>query len=57
MLFATRWREADGTPAQRELGVEFRSLDETLTDTYRWMCAAGHLTAEQIGVLAEPAST
>jgi dihydroflavonol-4-reductase len=57
MLFATRWSVTDGSPAQRELGLEFRSLEETLADTYRWMCAAGHLTPKQIGALADTPST
>ncbi len=52
MLFATRWPTADGTPAERDLGIRFRSIEETLADTYRWMCAAGHLRSEQIGDLA-----
>jgi hypothetical protein len=34
-------------------GVEFRPLVETFRDTFRWMYAAGHVKAEDIGVLAE----
>ena len=52
MIFATRWPTADGTPAERDLGIRFRDIEETLADTYRWMCAAGHLRREQIGDLA-----
>ncbi len=54
MLFATCWPTADGTPAERDLGMRFRSIDETLSDTYRWMHQAGHVTREQIGDLAPP---
>jgi len=53
MQFATCWPTADGTPAQRDLGIRLRSFEETLADTYRWLCDAGHLTREQIGLLAE----
>jgi nucleoside-diphosphate-sugar epimerase len=55
MVFATSWPTADGTPAARELGVRYRDIDETLADTLRWMCAAGHLTPRQIGALASSA--
>jgi len=33
-------------------GLGFRSLEETLRDTLRWMVAAGHLKARHIGALA-----
>ena len=52
MQFATRWPTADGSPAERDLGIHFRPLDETLRDTFLWMHAAGHVTRKQIGVLA-----
>ncbi len=52
MLFATRWPTADGAPAEKDLGIRFRDVDETLADTYRWMCDAGHLKPRQIGQLA-----
>jgi len=54
MLFGTCWPIADGSPARRDLGMHFRSIEETLSDTYRWMYEAGHLTREQIGDLAPP---
>ena len=52
MLFATQWPTADASPAERELGVQFRAVEETLSDTYRWLCRAGHLEAQRIGKLA-----
>ena len=52
MQFATCWPTADGSPAQTELGVRYRDLEETLADTYRWLHDAGHLTRKQIGDLA-----
>jgi nucleoside-diphosphate-sugar epimerase len=53
MTFATRWTGADASATERDLGIHFRDLEETLTDTYRWLWQAGHLTAEQVGKLAE----
>jgi nucleoside-diphosphate-sugar epimerase len=52
MQFATCWPTADGSPAERDLGIRFRDLDETLEDTLRWMAEAGHVTREQVGKLA-----
>ncbi|MEE2673713.1 MAG: NAD-dependent epimerase/dehydratase family protein [Myxococcota bacterium] len=52
MLFGTCWPIADGSAAQHELGMQFRSIEETLSDTYRWMHQAGHLSRKHIGDLA-----
>lgn len=54
MLFGTCWPIADGSPARRTFGMEYRSLEQTLSDAYRWMVQAGHLTRKQIGKLARP---
>jgi nucleoside-diphosphate-sugar epimerase len=54
MEYGTRWPVADGSRAMRELGVDYRDLDQTLADTYRWLAAAGHLDASDIGRLAPP---
>ena len=53
MEFATQWPGADASRTTAELGVQFRTLEETYTDTMRWLYRAGHLTAEQVGRLAE----
>jgi dihydroflavonol-4-reductase len=55
MEFATGWPTADGAAACRDLGLRYRSLDETLSDTYRWLLAAGHVTPAEVGRLAEAA--
>ena len=52
MEFATCWPTADGEPAQRDLGLRYRDLEDTLADTYRWMLAAGHVRARDVGDLA-----
>jgi nucleoside-diphosphate-sugar epimerase len=54
MIFGTCWPTADGSPAQRDLAMRFRSLEETLSDTYRWLHRAGHLRHDQLGDLAPP---
>jgi dihydroflavonol-4-reductase len=52
MEFATRWQTADAAATEVDLGINFRGLDETLTDTLRWMVRAGHLRRDQIGKLS-----
>lgn len=53
MVYATRWQTADASATEREIGICFRNIDESLTDTLRWLVRAGHLRAAQIGKLAE----
>lgn len=53
MEYATQWPGASGEDTARELGVTFRSAEETYTDTVRWMYQAGHLKARHAGVLAK----
>lgn len=52
MEFATQWPGADATRTTNELGVTFRPIEATYTDTLRWLYHSGHLTAEQVGLLA-----
>jgi nucleoside-diphosphate-sugar epimerase len=44
----------DDQPALDALGVELRPTAETLTDTVRWLVAAGHLPADNAGKLVNP---
>ena len=53
MEYATQWPGADGSATTKELGVPFRSAEETYADLLRWMHRAGHLTAKHVGLLAE----
>ena len=41
----------DDETALRSLGITLRPLEETLTDTLRWLAAAGHLSPAQAGKL------
>ncbi len=53
MEYATQWPGASGERTEEELGVRFRSAEETYTDTVRWLHRAGHLTARHVGRLAD----
>jgi len=44
--------KADSTATIDELGIDFTPLDQTLTDTVRWLYEAGHITSRQAGALA-----
>lgn len=52
MEFATRWPGADASRTTHELGLPFRSAEESYRDALRWMHRAGHLSARQVGRLA-----
>lgn len=52
LTYATRWVQMDNSWAERQLGLTLRPIEETLADTIRWLCAQGHITAKQAGVLA-----
>jgi dihydroflavonol-4-reductase len=54
MEFTTQWPGADAGRTTRELGIQFRAGKDTLRDTLTWMHQAGHLTAAQVGRLAQP---
>jgi dihydroflavonol-4-reductase len=47
----TRYAGADDTPTRQELGIEPPPLQQTLTDTIRWMVQAGRLPARLAGDL------
>ena len=52
MKFATMWPGAESSPALEVLGIGFRDPNETLSDTLRWLHAAGHLDGRVVGRLA-----
>jgi dihydroflavonol-4-reductase len=53
MEFTTQWPGADSERTTRELGVSFRSVADTFRDTLAWLYRAGHLTAAQVGKIAD----
>jgi len=57
--FGGVWVAAHGGPVdasvtERDLGVRFRPLADSIADTLRWLHQAGHLTARQAGRAAAP---
>lgn len=53
MGYATRWVRTDDSKYRDLLGLRFRDHRETMRDTLLALHASGHLTARQIGRLAE----
>jgi hypothetical protein len=53
MDYLTRWEPSDDTLALEVLGHELRPTAETLADTARWLCRAGHLDAKYVPALAD----
>ena len=53
MEFTTRWPGADAGRTTRELGFTFRDVADTYRDALTWLHRAGHLTAAQVGNLAQ----
>jgi nucleoside-diphosphate-sugar epimerase len=53
MGYATNWVEMDNTKVENELDFEFRPVEDSMRDTVRWLCSAGHINDKQAGVLAD----
>jgi nucleoside-diphosphate-sugar epimerase len=53
MDFATQWPGAVASPAFERLDIGLRDVRETCEDAIRWMHQAGHLTAREVGRLAD----
>jgi dihydroflavonol-4-reductase len=47
----------DASATERDLGVRFRPLEDSIEDMLRWLHGAGHLTDRQAGRLAVPAAS
>jgi dihydroflavonol-4-reductase len=54
MEFTTRWPGADAERTTRELGVRFRDVADSYRDTLTWLYQTDHLSAAQVGNLAQP---
>jgi dihydroflavonol-4-reductase len=57
MALLTQWPGADSTAAEQALGIRFRPVDGTLSDTLRWLNAAGHLDQAHVGAAAAAISS
>lgn len=51
MVIITHWAQANSDKILKETGLTFRSGEQTLTDTIKWLVAEGHLPAKQAGKL------
>jgi hypothetical protein len=54
-VYATQWVKMDSSKAERDLGLTFRPVDESLADAIRWLLEAGHISARLAGRLADRA--
>lgn len=54
MMIITHWAKANSDKIVEETGLTFRSGEETLTDTIKWLVTKGHLPAKQAGKLGNP---
>jgi nucleoside-diphosphate-sugar epimerase len=52
MEYLTRWEPTDDSLALEVLGHPLRPTSETLADTARWLCQAGHLDPKYVPALA-----
>jgi dihydroflavonol-4-reductase len=52
---ATHGGPIDASATERDLGVRFRPLEDSIADMLRWLHRAGHLTDRQAGRAAVPA--
>lgn len=51
MGYATNWVQMDNSKVEQELDFSFRPVEESMTDTVRWLAEAGHVKPEQAGKL------
>ena len=51
MVYATKWVQLDNTAAERDLGITFRPLEESMVDAIQWLYRAGYINAEAAGRL------
>tara|TARA_R110001592_G_scaffold363372_1_gene686088 strand:- start:207344 stop:208354 length:1011 start_codon:yes stop_codon:yes gene_type:complete len=52
MEYATNWVQLDNSKVEKSLDFIFRPIEESMTDTVRWLYQAGHISRKQAGVLA-----
>lgn len=51
LTYATRWVKMDNSRVERELDFQFRPVDETLSDSIKWLHQKGVITDQQAGRL------
>ncbi len=53
MVTLTTGVRCDSSTTERDLGIAFRPAEETVGDMLRWLYAEGHVSARQVGTLAQ----
>lgn len=53
MVYATNWVRMDNSKGTAELGIEYRPVEESLTDAIRSLVADGHIDRRQAGLLGD----
>ncbi|MCX2979732.1 NAD-dependent epimerase/dehydratase family protein [Halieaceae bacterium IMCC14734] len=53
MVYATNWVRMDDSKAMDELDLEFRPVEESMSAAIRWLLAAGHISEQEAGILAD----
>jgi len=48
LTYASGWKVADDSKVKRELGIEYRDIRETLTDTILWLHDSGNLRRKEL---------
>ncbi|MCP4301616.1 MAG: NAD-dependent epimerase/dehydratase family protein [Gammaproteobacteria bacterium] len=48
LTYASEWKIADDSKAKRELGIQYRDIRETLTDTILWLHDSGNLRRKEL---------
>ncbi len=53
MEYATKWVKMDNSKVENVLDFEFRPVEDSMSDTIRWLHRNGHISEKQAGVLAD----
>lgn len=53
MEYATKWVKMDNSKVENVLDFEFRPVEDSMTDTIRWLHRTGHISEKHAGALAE----
>jgi dihydroflavonol-4-reductase len=53
MEYATRWVKMDNSKVENVLDFEFRPVEDSMSDTIRWLYRTGHISEKQAGVLGQ----
>ncbi|MCB1690489.1 MAG: SDR family NAD(P)-dependent oxidoreductase [Halioglobus sp.] len=52
MVYATNWVKLDNAKTQKDLGISFRPVEQSLVEAIRWLERENHITRVQAGLLS-----